>query len=381
MEVILLERIEKLGQMGDVVKVKDGFARNFLLPQKKALRASEDNLAYFEKERVTLEANNLKQKQEAEIILDKLDKFNLIIIRQAGETGQLYGSVNTNDLKKALDENRFIVEKNQIKLDKPIKELGVHNVSVKLHPEVQAMISVIVSRTNTEADKLIKGDEIELENNESLTVEETINIEEVFEEGAVPENIEESTDDLSEETEDQNTEETNNEINSVSKVFMNTNLAAAAGVVVAAGLTRVVYGKTDVVQMLNGALGGLVAITAEPLMPSPIIAIIVGGIGGAIVVFGSQLLIRMQIDDVVGAIPVHMFAGIWGTLAVVISNTEVTLGAQVIGILAVNIFVFVTSFIVWTVLKSTIGIRISEEAEKEGTDKVEIGVTAYMIRD
>ena len=171
------------------------------------------------------------------------------------------------------------------------------------------------------------------------------------------------------------------DVNSVATIFMNTNLAAAAGVVVAAGLTRVVYGKTDVVQMLNGALGGLVAITAEPLMPSPIIAIIVGGIGGAIVVFGSQLLIRMQIDDVVGAIPVHMFAGIWGTLAVVISNTEVSLGAQVIGILAVNIFVFVTSFIVWSILKSTIGIRISEEAEKEGTDKVEIGVTAYMIRD
>tara|TARA_B100000674_G_scaffold383226_1_gene326358 strand:- start:957 stop:2180 length:1224 start_codon:yes stop_codon:yes gene_type:complete len=171
------------------------------------------------------------------------------------------------------------------------------------------------------------------------------------------------------------------DVNSIARIFMNTNLAAAAGVVVAAFLTRVVYDKTDVVQMLNGALGGLVAITAEPLMPSPIIAIIVGGIGGAIVVFGSQLLIRIQIDDVVGAIPVHMFAGIWGTLAVVISNTEVSLGAQVIGILAVNIFVFVTSFIVWSILKSTIGIRISEEAEKKGTDKVEIGVTAYMIRD
>tara|TARA_Y100000591_G_scaffold40504_1_gene29910 strand:+ start:6519 stop:7802 length:1284 start_codon:yes stop_codon:yes gene_type:complete len=171
------------------------------------------------------------------------------------------------------------------------------------------------------------------------------------------------------------------DVNSIARIFMNTNLAAAAGVVAAAFLTRVVYDKTDVVQMLNGALGGLVAITAEPLMPSPIIAIIVGGIGGAIVVFGSQLLIRIQIDDVVGAIPVHMFAGIWGTLAVVISNTEVSLGAQVIGILAVNIFVFVTSFIVWSILKSTIGIRISEEAEKKGTDKVEIGVTAYMIRD
>ena len=186
MEVILLERIEKLGQMGDVVKVKDGFARNFLLPQKKALRASEDNLAYFEKEKVTLEANNLKQKQEAEVILTKLDDFNLIIIRQAGETGQLYGSVNTNDVKTSLNENGFLVEKNQIKLDKPIKELGIHKVSVKLHPEVQAIISVIVSRTESEAETLIKGDEIKIESEENLISEDTIDLEEVFEEGAVP---------------------------------------------------------------------------------------------------------------------------------------------------------------------------------------------------
>ena len=218
MEVILLERIEKLGQMGEVVKVKDGFARNFLLPQKKALRASEDNLAYFEKERVTLEANNLKQKQEAEVILEKLDKFNLIIIRQAGETGQLYGSVNTNDIKNALDENGFIVEKNQIKLDKPIKDLGIHNVSVKLHPEVQATISVIVSRTDAEAETLIKGEEINIEKDENLIEEDTINIEEVFEEGAIPENISEETEDSSEEIEDKedkkDAEEINNEINS-----------------------------------------------------------------------------------------------------------------------------------------------------------------------
>ena len=220
MEVILLERIEKLGQMGEVVKVKDGFARNFLLPQKKALRASEDNLAYFEKERVTLEANNLKQKQEAEVILEKLDNFNLIIIRQAGETGQLYGSVNTNDIKNALDENGFIVEKNQIKLDKPIKELGVHNVSVKLHPEVQAMISIIASRTDAEAETLIKGEEINIEKNENLTEEDTINIDEVFEDGAIPENIGEQEEDSPEEIEDkednQDTEEVNNEINSES---------------------------------------------------------------------------------------------------------------------------------------------------------------------
>tara|TARA_B100001142_G_scaffold284792_1_gene298635 strand:- start:590 stop:1285 length:696 start_codon:yes stop_codon:yes gene_type:complete len=213
MEVILLERIEKLGQMGDIVKVKDGFARNFLLPQKKALRASEDNLAYFEKERITLEANNLKQKQEAEVILEKLDNFNLIIIRQAGETGQLYGSVNTNDIKSTLNENGFIVEKNQIKLDIPIKELGIHNVSVKLHPEVQAMISIIVSRTDAEAETLIKGEEINIEKDENLTEEDTINIEEVFEVGAVPENIGEETEDSPEVIEDKEDKKDGEEIN------------------------------------------------------------------------------------------------------------------------------------------------------------------------
>ena len=214
MEVILLERIEKLGQMGDVVKVKDGFARNFLLPQKKALRASEDNLAYFEKEKVTLEANNLKQKQEAEVILTKLDDFNLIIIRQAGETGQLYGSVNTNDVKTSLNENGFVVEKNQIKLDKPIKELGIHKVSVKLHPEVQAIISVIVSRTESEAETLIKGDEIKIESEENLISEDTINLEEVFEEGAVPEDINEESLEITEDNDNEISEDLSNENNS-----------------------------------------------------------------------------------------------------------------------------------------------------------------------
>ena len=196
MEVILLERIEKLGQMGDVVKVKDGFARNFLLPQKKALRASENNLAYFEKERVVLEAKNLEQKKEAENILTKLeniltklDNLNLIILRQAGETGQLYGSVSTNDIKKSLDEKGFIVEKSQIKLDKPIKELGIHNTNIKLHPEVQATISLVISRTEAEAETLLKGDAIDISNEKELSIEETIELEEVFEEGAVPEDI------------------------------------------------------------------------------------------------------------------------------------------------------------------------------------------------
>ena len=214
MEVILLERIEKLGQMGDVVKVKDGFARNFLLPQKKALRASDDNLAYFEKERVTLEANNLEQKKEAEIILNKLDNYNLIVIRQAGETGQLYGSVNTNDVKTSLNENGFVVEKNQVKLDKPIKELGIHKVSVKLHPEVQAIISVIVSRTESEAETLIKGDEIKIESEENLISEDTINLEEVFEEGAVPEDINEESAEITEDNDNEISEDLSNENNS-----------------------------------------------------------------------------------------------------------------------------------------------------------------------
>ena len=210
MEVILLERIEKLGQMGDVVKVKDGFARNYLLPQKKALRASENNLEYFEKEKVQLEAINLEQKQEAEKILDKLDNFNLIIIRQAGETGQLYGSVSNNDIKNSLDDNGFIVEKNQIKLDKPIKTLGIHNVVIKLHPEVQVTIALIVSRTESEAKSLLKGNEINIED-EATTLEETIDLEEVFEEGAIPENI------GTEDTNEENSESVNEEIDKEKK--------------------------------------------------------------------------------------------------------------------------------------------------------------------
>ena len=148
-----------------------------------------------------------------------------------------------------------------------------------------------------------------------------------------------------------------------------------------AGITRLLRGKTDVIMMLNGALGGLVAITAEPLMPSPIAAIIIGGIGGALVFFGTELLVKMKIDDVVGAIPVHFIAGIWGTLAVPITNPDTSFGAQLLGTASICVFVFVVSLIIWTILKATIGIRISEEAEKEGTDVVETGVVAYSIRD
>ena len=166
----------------------------------------------------------------------------------------------------------------------------------------------------------------------------------------------------------------------VATIFINTNLAACAGVMTNAVITRLLFGKTDVIQMLNGALGGLVAITAEPLAPSPELAMLIGAIGGAIVVFGSSLLLKFRIDDVVGAIPVHLFAGIFGTLAVCLS-TDVSLAAQIIGILSVNVFVFVTSYIIWTIMKTTIGIRISSEAEEMGTDTVEVGVSAYAIRD
>ena len=168
---------------------------------------------------------------------------------------------------------------------------------------------------------------------------------------------------------------------SIATIFINTNLAACAGVMVCAAVSRLVGGKTDVVMMLNGALGGLVAITAEPLTPSPIMAIIIGGIGGLVVYYGTLLLIRLKIDDVVGAIPVHGFAGIWGTLAVPLTNSGTNFGSQLYGILWINIFVFVVAFIIWYLMKISFGIRISEEAEKLGTDKAEVGVMAYSIRD
>jgi Amt family ammonium transporter len=167
----------------------------------------------------------------------------------------------------------------------------------------------------------------------------------------------------------------------VATIFINTNLAACAGVMACAIISRLVSGKTDVVMMLNGALGGLVAITAEPLAPSPLLAVILGAIGGIIVFYGTKLLLKLKIDDVVGAIPVHGFAGIFGTLAVPLSNADANFGSQLYGILWVNIFVFIVAFVIWYLMKMTFGIRISEEAEKLGTDKAEVGVMAYSIRD
>ena len=151
--------------------------------------------------------------------------------------------------------------------------------------------------------------------------------------------------------------------------------------IAAAIVTRLNFGKTDVVQMLNGCIGGLVAITAEPLMPSPLAAILIGAVGGIIVVYGTKLLFSLKIDDVVGAVPAHLFAGIWGTLIVPATNAETAFSTQLIGVLAVNIFVFVVAYIIWSIMKSTIGLRLSKEGETKGTDVTETGVIAYAIRD
>src|SRR5210317_663970 len=167
----------------------------------------------------------------------------------------------------------------------------------------------------------------------------------------------------------------------ISTIFINTNLAACGGVLAAAVLTRLMFGKTDVVQMLNGAIGGLVAITAEPLAPSPFAAILIGAVGGMIVIFGTKILFNFKLDDVVGAIPAHLFSGIWGTLAVPFTNADASFSAQLIGVLSINIFVFIVAYVIWFFMKNTFGIRVSKEAETKGTDVTETGVIAYAIRD
>ena len=167
----------------------------------------------------------------------------------------------------------------------------------------------------------------------------------------------------------------------MSKIFMNTQLAACGGCMAGAIITRLIGGKTDIVMMLNGALAGLVSITAEPLMPSPLLSIFIGAIGGVIMFYGTQLLNSLKLDDVVGAIPVHMFAGIWGTLVVPFTNPDASYAIQLLGVVSVCLFVFIFSYIVIYLLKISMGLRISEEAEKLGTDKAEIGVVAYSIRD
>ena len=163
----------------------------------------------------------------------------------------------------------------------------------------------------------------------------------------------------------------------VSKIFANTNLAACGGVVVAVVMTQILYKKIDVTMALNGALAGLVAITAEPLMPSAFSAIIIGGIGGLIVVLAVPMLDKLKIDDVVGAIPVHLLAGIFGTLIVPFSNSDASYVTQLIGVVSIGAFTMTASFIVWFILKMTIGIRVSAEDEYLGLDQTEVGIPAY----
>jgi large subunit ribosomal protein L9 len=161
MDVVLLERVAKLGQMGEVVSVKAGYARNFLLPQGKALRATEANMKRFESERAQLEARNLEAKKEAEGVAAKLDGERFVVIRSASDTGGLYGSVTTRDIADVATENGFSLDRRQIQLDHPIKELGLHPVGVTLHPEVEVTVMINVARTKEEADIQASGKSIQ----------------------------------------------------------------------------------------------------------------------------------------------------------------------------------------------------------------------------
>jgi large subunit ribosomal protein L9 len=164
MNVILLERVPKLGQMGDVVKVKPGFARNYLLPQKKALRSTKENLTYFQAQRKTLEANNLERRKEAEEVGAKVNDFKVVLIRQASEALQLYGSVSSRDIADAAIAAGLKIERRQVELDKPIKTLGAHKIKVHLHPEVTVEIVAVVARSADEGEFLAKGGQLLAEN-------------------------------------------------------------------------------------------------------------------------------------------------------------------------------------------------------------------------
>lgn len=184
MQVILLERIGRLGQMGDVVNVKEGYARNFLLPQKKALRATADNLSRFEKDRAQLEARNLELKKEAEAVAGKLDGKIFLAIRQAGDTGQLYGSVTTRDIADFVTAGGFSLDRRQVVLDRPIKTLGLQPIRVALHPEVIVKVTLNVARSQDEADRQARGEDVSVVKEEGVKLE-TFNPEALFEDEAL----------------------------------------------------------------------------------------------------------------------------------------------------------------------------------------------------
>ena len=203
MDIILLERIAKLGQMGDVVTVKDGYARNSLLPQGKALRANKANMAHFESQRAQLEARNLERKKEAEAVADKLNGNTYVAVRSAGETGQLYGSVAARDIAATLDENGFTVARGQIELRAPIKIIGLHTVAIILHPEVNAEITMNVARSEDEAVRQAAGEDLTSRDafeDDDADQEEELSIEDVFEN---PDDVDLGDDDASEATEEE----------------------------------------------------------------------------------------------------------------------------------------------------------------------------------
>ncbi len=182
MQVILLQRLGRLGQMGDVVTVKDGYARNFLLPQKKALRATEANRKNFEGQRAQLEADNLAHKSEADAVAKTLENKSFTAIRTAGDTGQLYGSVSTRDIADTVTAGGFTVNRNQVILDKPIKTLGLHDVKIALHPEVVVRVLLNVARSEDEAARQSKGEDVTMVRDEKIVLE-TFDPDSVFEEG------------------------------------------------------------------------------------------------------------------------------------------------------------------------------------------------------
>lgn len=183
MDVILLQRVGKLGQMGDVVSVKDGYARNYLIPQKKALRATADNKKTFEGQRAQLEATNLEQKKEAEAVAQRLEGKSFVAIRSSGDTGQLYGSVSTRDIADVVTAGGFTVDRRQIVMEKPIKTLGLHDVRVQLHPEVIVKVQLNVARSADEAERQARGEDVTVVKEEKIELE-TFNPDEMFEEGA-----------------------------------------------------------------------------------------------------------------------------------------------------------------------------------------------------
>jgi large subunit ribosomal protein L9 len=184
MQIVLLERVEKLGQIGDIVKVKDGFARNYLLPKKKALRATKANLAFFETQRSQLEARNLERRKEAEQVGGKLNGKTFVLLRQAGDRGQLYGSVSPRDISDAITAGGFTVARTQVPIDKAIKTIGLHQVSVVLHPEVRVPVTINVARTEDEAERQARGEDVLAEQPDEQ--ETAAAAEALFEEGAGP---------------------------------------------------------------------------------------------------------------------------------------------------------------------------------------------------